>query len=117
MIFYWWMWYLSRYFTDQPAVLQFFYFGIFSTTVIGLLANNFTKISMHAMGVAGAFTFVILSCFYYQQFLGTDLTLVTLLAGIACTARLLLDEHSGGEVILGFITGVLCQLVSYKLMM
>src|SRR6478735_5711491 len=93
MIFYWWMWYLSRYFTDQPDVLQFFYFGIFLTTIIGLLSNIFTKISMHAMGVAGAFMFVVLTCLHYQQFLGADLTTVTLLSGIACTARLLLHEH------------------------
>ena len=47
MIFYWWMWYLSRSFTDQPSVLKFFYFGIFLATVPGLILNNFFKISMH----------------------------------------------------------------------
>src|SRR3954447_19770645 len=117
MIFYWWMWYLSLSFTDQPAVLQFFYFGIFLTTIFGLLSNIFTKISMHAMGIAGAFMFVVLTCLYYQQFLGADLTIVTLLAGIACTARLLLHEHLGSEVTLGFITGIFCQYAAYKLIM
>ena len=117
MIFYWWMWYLSRNFTDQPEVLQFFYFGIFLTTIVGLLSNIFTKISMHAMGIAGAFMCVVLTSFYYQQFLGADLITVTLLAGIACTARMLLSEHNGGEVTLGFITGIFCQLVAYKLLM
>ena len=31
MVFYWWMWYLSRSekFSDQPEVLKFFFFGIF----------------------------------------------------------------------------------------
>src|SRR6516225_5845154 len=37
MIFYWWLWYLSRNFTDQPDVLKFFYFGIFLNTVFGLI--------------------------------------------------------------------------------
>ncbi|MFX9915856.1 hypothetical protein ABTP64_18780, partial [Acinetobacter baumannii] len=46
MIFYWWMWYLSRNFTDQPEVLRFFFLGIFLSTVVGLIANNFFKISM-----------------------------------------------------------------------
>lgn len=116
MIFYWWMWYLSRNFTDQPPVLQFFYFGIFLTTVVGSLANIFTKISMHAMGIAGAFMFVILTSLYYQRFLGADLTAITLLCGVVCTARLLLHEHHGSEVALGFLTGVFCQAVAYKLM-
>ena len=117
MIFYWWMWYLSRNFTDQPQVLQFFYFGIFLTTIFGLLSNIFTKISMHAMGLAGAFMFVVLTSLYYQQFFGADLTIVTMLAGITCTARLLLHEHEGSEVTLGFIMGVFCQLAAYKLIM
>jgi hypothetical protein len=117
MVFYWWMWYLSRNFTDQPAALQFFYFGIFLTTIFGLLSNIFTKISMHAMGMAGAFMFVVLSCLYYQQFLGADLTAVTLLTGIVCTARLLLDEHQGSEMTLGFIVGAFCQIAAYKLIM
>jgi hypothetical protein len=51
MFFYWWMHYLSRNFPDQPAVLKFFYTGIFMSSVAGLLANNSYKISMHAMGV------------------------------------------------------------------
>src|SRR6476659_9323326 len=33
MFFYWWMWYLSRNFTDQPGVLRFFFLGISFTTV------------------------------------------------------------------------------------
>ena len=117
MIFYWWMWYLSRNFTDQPAVLEFFYFGIFLTTIFGLTLNNFTKISMHAMAIAGAFMFVVLTCLYYQQFLGADITTITLLAGIVCTARLLLNEHEGSEIMLGFIIGSFCQLISYKIFM
>ncbi len=117
MIFYWWMWYLSRTFTDQPAVLQFFYFGIFLTTIVGLLSNIFTKISMHAMGIAGAFMCIVFTCLYYQQFLGADLTTITLLTGIACTARLLLNEHNSSEVWSGFIIGVLCQWIAYQLIM
>ncbi|MBV9962104.1 MAG: hypothetical protein JO072_07625, partial [Parafilimonas sp.] len=66
MIFYWWMWYLSRNFTDQPEVLKFFYFGIFLNTVFGLVINNFFKISMHAMGAGTFVAFMILTCMYYH---------------------------------------------------
>lgn len=117
MIFYWWMWYLSRNFKDQPEVLEFFYFGIFLSTIFGLLSNIFTKISMHAMGMGGAFIFVVLTCLYYQEFLGADLTIITFLTGLVCTARLLLNEHEGGDVTMGFIVGVFCQLIAYKLIM
>ncbi len=49
MFFYWWMYYLSKNMTDQPEVLKFFYFGIFWTTIIGVMINNFIKISLHTI--------------------------------------------------------------------
>lgn len=113
MFFYWWMWYLSRNFSDQPEVLKFFFFGIFLATVVGLIANNFFKISMHAMGVGGALMFIILTSFFYHIYLGTDISLFVIIAGITCSARLILDEHSSQEVYAGLFTGIFCQLIGY----
>jgi len=62
MFFYWWMYYLSRNFNDQPIVLRFFFMGIFIATVLGLILNNYFKISLHGMGVGGATTAIILFC-------------------------------------------------------
>lgn len=117
MIFYWWMWYLSRNFADQPQVLQFFYFGIFLSTVFGLILNMFFKISMHAMGIAGIFAAIIFTSIYYQSFLGFDISIVTLLMGLVCTSRLILSEHYIGDIYLGIFVGVFCQVISYWLMM
>ncbi len=112
MIFYWWMWYLSRNFTDQPSTLQYFYFGIFLTTVLGLIINSFIKISMHAMGIAGAAMFVLVVCFINQTFLGIDVCAVTLITGLVCTARFLLNIHTNREVYAGLFIGALCQLIA-----
>jgi hypothetical protein len=111
MIFYWWMWYLSRSFTDQPVVLRFFYFGIFLTTVFGLIINNFIKISMHAIGAGTFFAFIILTCIYYQTLFGADIAIATLLAGLICTVRLLLNHHSTAEIYSGLFVGIICQLL------
>lgn len=115
MIFYWWMWYLSRApdFADQPAALKYFYFGIFLTTVFGLIINSFIKISMHAIGVGSAFFFVLLVCFLNQTLLGADVCLIALLAGLVCTCRLLLNTHSTAEVYSGLFVGILCQWLAY----
>jgi len=113
MFFYWWMWYLSRNFNDQPEVLKFFFFGIFLATVVGLIANNFFKISMHAMGVGGALMFIILTSFFYHIYMGSDISMFIIIAGITCSARLILDEHSGKEVYAGLFTGIFCQLIAY----
>lgn len=111
MIFYWWLWYLSRNFTDQPDVLKSFYFGIFLNTVFGLVINNFIKISMHAMGAGTMLAFLILTCARYQIFLGADIMIATFLCGLICTARLLLNQHSSAEIYAGLIVGALAQLL------
>lgn len=111
MIFYWWMWYLSRSFEDQPVVLKFFYFGLFLTTIFGLIINSFIKISMHAIGAGTFLAFIILTCYIYQTLLGTDIIIATFLAGIICTVRLLLNHHSSAEIYSGIIIGILCQFL------
>ena len=113
MFFYWWMYYLSRNFNDQPAVLKFFYMGIFISTVFGLILNNYFKISMHAMGVGGAMAAVILFSFYYQMPLGISMSVATFIAGLVCTSRLLVSDHSNKEIYTGLLVGIGCQLISY----
>lgn len=111
MIFYWWLWYLSRSFEDQPAVLKFFYFGLFLTTIFGLILNSFVKISMHAIGAGTFLTFILLTCNFYHTLLGTDIIIATFFAGLICTARLLLNHHSSAEIYSGIIIGILCQFL------
>jgi len=112
MFFYWWLWYLSRNFTDQPIAIKSFFLGIFLSTVAGLTINNFLKISMHAMGVAGAWLFMIITCFHYSIHLGLDLSIATLIMGLVCSARLSLSEHSTVEIYLGLAVGAICQLIA-----
>lgn len=117
MIFYWWMWYLSRSFTDQPIVLKFFYLGIFIATIFGLTINNFLKISMHTMGVGGAFACVLLTCFSYHTIIAVDILIVTLITGLVSTSRLLLGDHNIVEIYLGLFIGVLSQLIAFTIVM
>jgi hypothetical protein len=115
MIFYWWMWYLSRNFTDQPGALRFFFLGVFFATIIAMMLNNFFKISMHATGVGGAIIFAVLTCFYYQTYLGADLSLIFFITGLVCTARFITSDHNNLEVYSGLIVGALCQLIAFLL--
>src|SRR5205085_358767 len=113
MIFYWWMWYLSRNFSDQPFALRFFFLGIFFATIPGMMLNNFFKISMHAIGVGGAIIFVVLTCFYYQTYLGADISLIFLITGLVCTARFIASDHTNLDIYSGIIVGTLCQLIAF----
>lgn len=113
MIFYWWMWYLSRNFTDQPAVLKMFFFGIFLSTAAGLILNSFFKISMHGLGVGGMAAFVILTCYFYHQYLGFDIVIALLILGLVATARLLISSHNSFEIYSGIMVGIFCQLIAF----
>lgn len=117
MFFYWWMYYLSRNFTDQPIVLKFFYMGIFASTVFGLILNNYFKISLHAMGVGGAMAAIILIAMYYAQPLGMSMSIGVLITGIVCTARFLVSDHTNKEIYTGLFVGIGCQLLAYYFIM
>ena len=113
MFFYWWMHYLSRNFDDQPAVLKFFYTGIFMATAAGLILNNYYKISLHGMGMGGASMAIILFAFYYHQPMGLIIAGALLLTGIVATSRFLISDHTQKEVYMGLLVGALCQAAAY----
>ena len=117
MFFYWWMYYLSKNQTDQPAVLKFFYFGIFWSSIIGVIINNFIKISLHTIAAGSALMAIILCSLYYQINLGLAISCVVLLTGIIATARLFVSNHTAFEIYTGLGLGVLCQLVGYWICM
>jgi hypothetical protein len=113
MFFYWWMYYLSRNFTDQPLVLKFFYFGIFIASALGLIINNFMKISLHAMGVGGFLTAVILVGLYYSVDNAIWTLLAIIITALVMSARMIVSDHSKQELILGFFIGLLTQVMAY----
>jgi len=113
MFFYWWMYYLSRNFTDQPEVLKFFFMGIFIATVAGLILNNYIKISMHSMGVGGFATAVLLTSFYYEVANGVPISIALVIAGLVCTARLIVSDHSVKEIYMGLFVGIISQIIGY----
>ena len=117
MFFYWWMYYLSRNFTDQPIVLRFFFMGIFIATVFGLILNNYFKISLHGMGVGGATTAIILFAMYYHLNFGGTITMCILLTGIICTSRFIVSDHTNKEIYTGLCVGIFCQLLAYWFIM
>lgn len=117
MFFYWWMFYLSRNFTDQPTVLKFFFFGIFISTAIGVIINNFIKISLHGLAMGGALMAIILFALYYHQNLGIAISITTMLTGIVASSRFIAGNHTNSEMYIGIGVGAFCQLVGYWFVM
>jgi hypothetical protein len=94
MFFYWWMYYLSRNFTDQPLALKFFYFGIFIASSLGLIVNNFIKVSLHAMGVSGLLMAVLLVNLHYPISNVLWVGVAILLSAIVVSARMIVSDHT-----------------------
>ena len=113
MFFYWWMYYLSRNFSDQPIALKFFYLGIFVASAIGMTVNNFMKVSLHAMGIAGLTTAVILVSVFYPVNNAVWVLLAVLLTALVISARLVVSDHTKKELIVGLFIGVFTQVAAY----
>jgi len=113
MFFYWWMYYLSRTMKDQPEALKFFYFGIFIATSIGVVINNFIKISLHGLSSGAALTAIILFSFFYKTPLNAAIAIAAVLTGIICTARFLVSNHTNQEIYSGLLVGAICQVFAY----
>ena len=113
MFFYWWMYYLSRNFTDQPIALKFFYLGIFVASAIGMTVNNFMKVSLHAMGNAGLTTAVILVSVFYPVHNAVWVLLAVILTALVISARLVVSDHTKKELVVGLFIGVFTQVAAY----
>ena len=113
MFFYWWMYYLSRNFTDQPIALKFFYLGIFVASAIGMTVNNFMKVSLHAMGIAGLTTAIILVSVFYPVNNAIWVLLAVVLVALVMSARLVVSDHSKKELLVGLFIGVFTQVAAY----
>ena len=113
MFFYWWMYYLSRNFSDQPIVLKYFYFGIFIASAIGLIVNNFIKVSLHAMGMGGLLASVVLVGLKYPiNNIIWDMVMI-LITGMVVSARMMVSDHTKNELTIGLGIGIITQTLAY----
>ncbi len=113
MFFYWWMYYLSRHFNDQPLALKYFYFGIFIASAIGLIINNFIKVSLHGIGVGGMLMAVILAGIMYpiQNIFWVSIAIV--ITSLVMSARMMVSNHTNKELWIGLMVGAATQTIAY----
>ncbi len=86
--------------------------GVFLTTVAGLIANIYFKISMHAMGMGGVLGLFLIIMTYNTMLMTWPLCIAFLVTGLVCTSRLIISNHSEKEIYWGLFAGILCQLAA-----
>lgn len=111
-IWYFWMWYVWHNLPDIPAVQVKFGLAIFLTSSLGLIANIYMKVSMHAMAAGVLLAFMMTLGFAQALDSALYLVIAILIAGASCTARLIASAHSQFEIYTGLIIGIVSQLIA-----
>lgn len=112
MIFYFWNWYVFKNLNAQEEIVSFS-LAVFIASIIGFMANIYIKVSMHAIAMGVACTFISMLTLSQSTNLTLYLAGAILVAGMVCTSRLIVSDHTPREVFLGFFFGVIAQLAAH----
>jgi hypothetical protein len=112
-LYYFWMWYVLKNQSQIPDELVMFSLAIFLASSLGLILNIYMKISMHALAMGAAATFILLLGLSSYTNLGPYISITFLVGGLVCTSRLINSDHKPVEVYMGLVVGALSQIVAY----
>jgi len=127
-IFYLWLFVNLKRVDIIPPIFQSLALGSVIALFLAFFINNFSKISLHAIGVGGLLSgLIIIRKFWaYDSFkidlfdrqlnIGIDILLiaVVLACGLVLFSRLYLKAHTREEVYGGFILGFLTQIIALR---
>lgn len=100
--------------TALVDLLALFYLGYAVFLLISYIFLYFKfKVSLHMSAIGGLIGFMIYFSYSYQLNLTILLIVLFILSGIIGTSRLKLNAHNITEVTLGFILGLLTQILVY----
>lgn len=132
MAFYIWFFINTKDNGSYPDSLRFVALGAALSVGLAFFINNFSKISLHAIGASSFCVALILLFFHLNQpFLDIDLFIIggyrvsaifvvilsLLIAGAVGSSRLYLKAHVPQEVYGGYIVGVVAQVVAFRVIM
>jgi len=115
-----------------PDSLRFVSLGLCLAVGAAFFINNFTKISLHAVGASGlAVALGLLLLSFRKSYIEIDLGMAgeyrvsaifallgcIMVCGLVGSSRLYLKAHRPQEVYGGFLVGTLAQIIAYRIMM
>ncbi|WP_297762678.1 hypothetical protein [uncultured Muriicola sp.] len=95
--------------------LYFFFLGLIAatSTCLLLLLIRF-KISLHMMAMGSILMFLIALSFHFERNIVIAISAMVFASGVVATARLYLKAHSRAELLIGFLVGMMSQLLTIK---
>jgi hypothetical protein len=113
MIFYFWMWHVYNN-QEVPPVTVHFFLGTFLAVCGAWFSNIYFKVSMHTVAVGGLMMFALLFSFHDNYASGLYIGVAFLVAGIVCTSRFIVSDHTPFEIYSGLFIGMLAQLIAWQ---
>ncbi len=123
-ISYLWLYLNIRTHSAIPISFSQFVLGALISIFIAFFINNFSKISLHAIGMGGFLAGVIILIFIHGKnhiafknvlihntFI---IALLTILTGAVLSSRLYLKAHTNKDVIGGLLVGIVGQLIAIR---
>jgi hypothetical protein len=102
---------------DYPTVVPAFVLGIFLASSGALLANIYFKVSMHAIGMGGLIGIFLVVANTNSMLMTWPLSIAFLIAGLVCTARFIVSDHTQKDIYMGLLIGLLAQFVAAYVVM
>jgi hypothetical protein len=111
-IYFFWLFWVFKNDAGIPNILTSFIFGVFIVSSAALLANVYLKISMHAIAMGGMLGLFVIILQQNTMLMTVPLCIALLIAGLVCTARLIVSDHQPKEIYWGLLLGVICQFIA-----
>lgn len=99
---------------DYPELYFYFLAILLSTFTALVLVWTKIKISLHMMGLAGVSMFIVSLSAKYQIDLIYTLSFIIAITGLTATSRLHLKAHNIMEISLGYLIGLLPQIIALR---
>ena len=95
----------------MPLFVPVLMIAIALALFINAIVNVWWKISAHMTGVGGLMGGIL--CVSYQLYINPSLwiIIVLLVCGMVAAARLYLNAHTHGQIVAGFLNGLLCTII------
>lgn len=111
-IYYFWMSYVLRNQPQFSKVVVQLSMAIFIASSLGLIVNIYMKVSMHAISMGILLVFISLLSFTQSGSYTIYLAFAFLIAGLVCTSRFIVSDHTQKEIYGGLLVGGLSQLIA-----
>jgi hypothetical protein len=107
-----WMWNVWKNLPEYPHEAVVFSFAAFMATIVAWLANIYMKVSLHAISMGVLVAFIFRLALSQDLNFGIYISAALLIAGLVCTARFIVSDHTGKEIYGGLAGGIIAVLIA-----